>query len=71
MQLEIRLKYYNSTLKIGLNSWRKIYDCNTGLWVDAAEHKGRLVYGNKRIPYKRIKAGIDQRDFVIQEYLPF
>lgn len=60
---EINLKYYNSTLNIGFNSIRKgVYDCNTNTWMKAKAHKGRLVYGNQRIPYKRIKQGIDGRN---------
>ena len=58
---EIKLKYYNSTLKIGFNSIRDgVYDCKNKIWLSAREHKGRLVYGNQRIPYTRIKKAIDE-----------
>ena len=60
---EINLKYYNSKLNIGFNSIRDgVMDCNTNSWLKAKEHKGRLVYGNQRIPYSKIKKGIDKRN---------
>lgn len=54
-QLKINLKYYNSTLKIGLNNWREVYVCSLEQWLKSKVHKGRLVYGNQRIPYTKIK----------------
>lgn len=71
MTQEIKLKYYNSGLRIGFNTWKEVYDVNTEVWLSAKEHKGRLVYGSKRIPYTRIKSGIDKRNFIVKEYLPF
>ena len=65
------LKYYNSTLKIGFNNWREVYDCNTETWLKSSVHKGRLVYGIKRIPYSRIKSGIDKINFEVKQYCPF
>jgi hypothetical protein len=60
---EINLKYYNSKLNIGFNSIREgVLDCNTNTWLKARVHKGRLVYGNQRIPYTRIKKGLDIRN---------
>ena len=59
----INLKYYNSTLKIGFNFIRDgVYDFDNEVWLKAKVHKGRLVYGNKRIPYSRIKQGIDTKN---------
>ncbi len=59
----INLKYYNSTQNIGFNSIREgVLDCNTNTWLKAKVHKGRLVYGNQRIPYSKIKKGIDQKN---------
>lgn len=71
MLYEIKLKYYNSSLRIGFNTWKEIYDCNSEMWLAAKEHKGRIVYGNNRVPYSKIKSGIDKRNFVVQQYLPF
>jgi hypothetical protein len=70
--LEIKLKYYNSVLCIGFNNPREsVYDFNEKVWLPAKEHLGRLVYGNKRIPYKKIKNGIDTYNFLVQNYCPF
>lgn len=55
---EIKLKYFNSKLNIGFNDWNRIYDCNKHIWLESKEHKGRLVYGNNRIPYTKIKYNI-------------
>lgn len=72
MTHEIKLKYYNSTLKIGFNDFKKeAYDCNCNCWLKAKYHLGRLVYGNVRIPYKRISNGIDKKDFTVQKFTPF
>lgn len=72
MQLKIKLKYYNSALKIGFNNLREsVYDVANATWLNASVHKGRLVYGNKRIPYAKIKHGIDKRNFIIPEHCPF
>ena len=69
---EVRLKYYNSELKIGFNNLREaVFNLETKQWLQAKEHKGRLVYGNQRIPYNRIKEGLDSFDYVAQEYCPF
>ena len=69
--LEIRLKYYNSTLCVGFNDWRQIYDVNSNTWLIAKYHNGRLVYGNNRLSYNMIKSGIDKRNYITQEYCPF
>ena len=31
----------------------------------------KLVYGKKYLPYTRIKSGIDQQNFIAQQYCPF
>lgn len=71
MLLKIKLKYYNSTLKIGFNNWQQVYDVASNTWLKASEHKGRIVYGSNRIPYSKIKKGIDKKDYVVQEFCPF
>ena len=65
------LKYYNSTLKVGFNTWREIYDCKIEAWLKSSVHKGRLVYGKNRIPYTKIKKGIDKNNFLVKIYCPF
>ena len=70
MQKEIMLKYYDSKSGFGFNNPREgIYDNNNNEWLQPKVHIGRLVYGNKRIPYKQIKP--DKCNFVVQEYCPF
>ena len=71
MLLEIKLKYYNSTAKIGFNTWREIYDCKDQRWIKADYHLGRIVYGKERISYTKIKSGIDVNNFIAQQYCPF
>jgi hypothetical protein len=72
MLFEIKLKYYNSTLKIGFNNLREaVYDVSTDTWLSARVHQGRLVYGDKRIPFAKIRSGIDKRNYVVQQYCPF
>jgi hypothetical protein len=71
MLLEIKLKYYNSDLHVGFNTWREIYDCNKKLWVKSEYHLGRVVYGKERLPYKKIVAGVDVNNFTVQEFCPF
>lgn len=67
----MKLKYYNSTLGIGFNNLNKVYCSKSERWIRAKVHLGRLVYGNSRIPYLRIKAGIDRTNFQIKEDCPF
>ena len=71
MQLEIKLKYYNSNLRVGFNDIKQVYDCNKKEWLKAYVHKGRLVYGKNYLPYTRIKSGVDQQNKIVQEYCPF
>jgi hypothetical protein len=72
MVLEIKLKHYNANLKIGFNSPREAaYDVTLGKWLPAKEHLGRLVYGNNRVPYKKIAENITHRNFIAQKYSPW
>lgn len=48
-----------------------VYDCNKKEWLTAKYHLGRIVYGKERLPYNRIKKGIDKSGVVVQEYCPF
>lgn len=69
--MEIKLKYYNSNLGIGFNTWKEVYNNKSEAWLTAKEHNGRIVYGNDRIPYTKIKLGIDIKDFIAKEDCPF
>jgi hypothetical protein len=72
MVQEIKLKYYNDDLKIGFNSPREAaYDVAAAQWLPANVHAGRLVYGNNRVPYKKIVSNITHRNFVAQNYTPW
>lgn len=66
------LKFYNSTLQIGFNFPKEVYDVKNECWLKSKVHVGRLVYGKNRIPYNRIAKGIDKRNFEVKELnLPF
>lgn len=68
---EIKLKYYNSRLRIGFNDLRRVYSTIEDRWLTARVHAGRLVYGNKYIPYSKIKKGIDRVNYSVPDYCPF
>lgn len=68
---EIKLKYYNENLEIGFNDWRKVHCTKTNCWIEADYHLGRLVYGKKRIPYKKIVKNITHRNYLAVEFIPF
>lgn len=68
---EVTLRFYNSELKIGFNNWREIYCNNSNVWIKCDYHLGRLVYGKKRIPYKKIVKKITHRNYIVQEFIPF
>lgn len=72
MQLEIKLKHYNSSLGVGFNNIIDgVYCANTNQWLKPKYHLGRLVYGTKRLSYKKIKEGIDKKNYLIQKSTPF
>ena len=71
MQQELKLKFFNSKLQIGFNFPSRIYDMKNECWIEGKVHPGRLVYGKQRIPYTRISSGIDLRNKIVHEYLPF
>ena len=69
MVQELKIKYYNATLKAGYNDFRKVYIDDT--WVDVKVHAGRLVYGKQRKPFSKLRAGISHKNFIVREFLPF
>ena len=69
--MEISINYYNSSLNIGLNDWKKVYDFNTQSWLSSKYHLGRLVYGNQRLSYTKVKTGLVKKKIIIKEYCPF
>jgi len=53
--MEIKLKYYNSSLMIGFNSIREgVFDCKNDVWLKPAEHKGRFAL-SKETNFSSIK----------------
>jgi hypothetical protein len=75
MKQEIKLRYLNQELKIGLVSWKEAYLLNeliTPLKIEV--YKGRIVYRGKgsakRISYNRLKKGLIKRNQVILVYAP-
>lgn len=68
---EIKLKFYNDAEKVGFNDWREIYCAEAKIWIKGYYHLGRLVYGSRRIPYKRIVKNITHRNYIVQEFIPF
>ena len=63
MKQEIKLRYFNEGLQIGLVSWREAYLLKGGIRPLLIEtYKGRIVYREKgsgqRISYNRLKGGL-------------
>lgn len=71
MTNEVKLNFYSEKLGVGFNDYRQIFCNKTNTWMDACYHLGRLVYGKKRLPYKKIVKSISHRDYIAQEFIPF
>jgi hypothetical protein len=75
MLQEIKLRYFNEPLQIGMINWREVYLLTPQIVkLNVEVDKGRLVYratgSNKRISYKRLKKGLRKRSFSIFEEMP-
>ncbi len=75
MLQEIRIKYFNETLQIGVVNWREVYLLKPRLEKLFVEvDKGRLVYRAKgsarRISYKLLKKGLKKKSFAVFEEVP-
>ncbi|HUS01766.1 MAG TPA: hypothetical protein VMY77_08565 [Chitinophagaceae bacterium] len=75
MQQNIKLKYLNEKLNIGMVSWREVYLLSPELTKLFAEvDKGRLVYrakgSDKRISYQQIKSSLIKTTMKIIEEVP-
>ena len=75
MLQEIKLRYFNESLQIGMINWREVYLLEPEIVkLNVEVDKGRLVYratgSNKRISYKRLKKGLKKRSFSIFEEVP-
>ena len=63
MKQEVKIKYFNQELQIGLVSWREAYLISDALIpLQVETYKGRLIYRQKgspkRISYNRLKKGL-------------
>lgn len=79
MLQEIKLKYFNESLQIGMLNWREVYLLKPQIVkLNIEVDDGRLVYrapgSTKRISYKTLKKGLRKKTFSIFEevfVLPF
>jgi hypothetical protein len=79
MLQEIKIKYFNELLQIGLANWREVYLLKPKIArLNVEGDDGRLVYraigSPKRISYKTLKKGLKKKTFsIFQEVaeLPF
>lgn len=75
MQQEIKLRYFNEELKIGLISWREAYLLFPDIrQLNLETYKGRVIYrlkgSSKRISYNRLKKGLVKTNRVIKIDVP-
>ena len=60
MKQEIKLKYFNAELNIGIVSWKEVYALQPKVQeMNVEVYKGRIVYRakglSKRISYRQLK----------------
>jgi hypothetical protein len=75
MLQEIKIKYFNESLQIGMVNWREVYLLKPQITkLNVEVDRGRLVYrptgSGKRISYKTLKKGLRKKSFSIFEELP-
>lgn len=75
MQQEIKLRYFNEELKIGLVSWREAYLLFPAIrQLNLETYKGRIIYrlkgSSKRISYSRMKKGLVKTSRIIKIEVP-
>ncbi len=76
MKQEIKIKYFNPELKIGLVSWREAYlISDTLIPMQIETYRGRIIYREKgssrRISYNRVKAGLKKSNQVFAVDIPY
>jgi len=67
MLQEIKIRYFNESLQIGLVNWREVYLLKPQIIkLNVEVDEGRLVYratgSNRRISYKRLKKGLKKKN---------
>jgi hypothetical protein len=75
MQQEIKLKYFNEELRIGLVSWHEVYLLFPDVrQLNLETYKGRIIYrlkgSSKRISYNRMKKGLVKTSRIIKIEVP-
>lgn len=75
MLQEIKIKYFNEALQIGMINWREVYFLKPHVVkLNVEVDNGRLVYratgSSKRISYKTLKKGLKKKSFSIFEEVP-
>jgi hypothetical protein len=75
MLQEIKIRYFNESLQIGLVNWREVYLLKPHvIKLNVEVDDGRLVYraigSNKRISYRTLKKGLKKKSFSIFEEVP-
>lgn len=75
MLQEIKIKYLNVSLQIGMVNWREVYLLKPHLIkLNVEVDEGRLVYratgSGRRISYKTLKKGLRKKSFSIFENVP-
>lgn len=75
MLQEIKLRYFNESLQIGMVNWRDVYLLKPRIIkLNVEVDEGRLVYratgSNRRISYQRLKKGLRKKSFSIFDEIP-
>lgn len=75
MLQEIKIKYFNEALQIGMVNWREAYILTPKLIrLNVEVDEGRLVYrargSAKRISYKTLKKGLKKQIFSVFQEVP-
>jgi hypothetical protein len=75
MKQEIKLRYFNAELNIGLVSWREAYVLSPIIkQMNLETYKGRIIYRLKgsarRISYNRLKKGLTKTNKIIELEVP-
>ena len=75
MEQNIKLKYLNPELQIGMVSWRRVYLLYPKIIeLNPEFYKGRLIYRQrgsvKRISYSQIKNGLKKKELWITIDVP-
>ena len=68
---EVKVKFYNKELGVGYDDFRKVFSEKENTWYKVEVHAGRLVYGRSRKPFKVLREGVTNKNFIIRQFFPF